>query len=983
MRRYILSHLAPLFLIFIICLVAYTNYVPGTYLAGWDNYQTDLNPWLGVTRAFFSVWQEGQSFGLLAGMGHGADLVRALVIWLMSAVIPQSMLRYAFHIFMLIAGTLGMYTLLKSLEFNNKNKILAFAGSLFYLFNFGSIQILFIPFESFSVMYGLLPWALWTFIRMVNTKQIKRNDVLMFIAINILLTPQGLSQQLFVTYLMLLGALYLGIQIQQRNVHIFRNAIIALLLIIIVNSFWFLPQLYFLKTSGSIVQEAKANQLHTSNILNQNITKGDISDFILMRGFHYDLFDSGKHDGLFQVWKDHFNTPFVAVIAYILAAVPLCGLFSKRKNHLAFILAYLVMAVALLLDTFPFSLINQLLRSNSLFNQIFRSPFTKFIIPYSVVASYLFTVGVENIISLIKLRIKYIQSIVCTVLCLAILIFAAPALQGYYFSPMLKVAIPQDYLDVIEYFKHVDKNKRIALLPDYTFWGWFQNNWGYTGSGFLWYGIEQPIISRTFDVWSLESESYFWQIKKAVESERVEDVENVLEKYNVSYLIMDYSLKGYGSDQKALQVDRTEELLNSSSKIHLITKKRELALYAFIPTDTLSKNFISVSSDIPNIGPAIKITDYDMAYSTYGTYKTNPQKTYQAYYPFLGISSQTRTKEPLWNITENENSIKLHTQLTKGAPLNTYSDILLGPDSLLVDATNGGVLQYKTPVAIEVKNNELTASFPKQQIEQVDIQNGSVSNFNNLGNVSLEKEDQSVIMSGYNGSQPNISYETSSLPQEYSYLLKIDNKIISGDRPYLNVSDLNKQQRIIEDKMQNDTEYYILPPHYEYGIGYMYTLYNYSYPGIPKRNKINDVSVYLFPWKLLKDLKFTDNSQINKAQMEPPVSVEKRSYYRYDLSDLQPAYNNIILWQSFHEGWKAYEINNDNWVQANFPSLFGTEIKNHVHINNWANGWILDNQKTIMPNSKIIIIFWPQYLEYVGFILLILTGTFIILKKEK
>jgi len=348
MRRFLLHHIFPLLLICIVCIIAINNYAPGTYLTGWDNYQTDLNPWLGVKRAFFSVWQEGQSFGLLAGMGHGADIVRACVVWMMSAFIPQSMLRYALHILILFAGVLGMYTLLQSFGFQKKKRIIAFVGSLFYLLNFASIQILFIPFESFSVMYGVLPWAVWIFFQIVGEdKKITRKDWLTFIIINIALTPQALSQQLFVTYCILLVAFSLGILISQKNFKSLKNMIIAFVLIMIVNAFWLLPQMYFLKNSGSVVGETKANQLHTENIFDQNLTKGNIRDFILMRGFHYDLRDTGRQDGLFQVWKDHFNTPIMMVIAYILAGIPILGLFSKRKNHSAFLVAYLAIAVAL------------------------------------------------------------------------------------------------------------------------------------------------------------------------------------------------------------------------------------------------------------------------------------------------------------------------------------------------------------------------------------------------------------------------------------------------------------------------------------------------------------------------------------------------------------------------------------------------------------------------------------------------------------
>lgn len=62
-----------------------------------------------------------------------------------------------------------------------------------------------------------------------------------------------------------------------------------------------------------------------------------------------------------------------------------------------------------------------------------------------------------------------------------------------------------------------------------------------------------------------------------------------------------------------------------------------------------------------------------------------------------------------------------------------------------------------------------------------------------------------------------------------------------------------------------------------------------------------------------------------------------------------------------------------------FPFFFDTEIKDHVLVNNWENGWLLRAPE----GRKIVIVFWPQYLEYVGFALIILTFMGILLYRGK
>ena len=153
----------------IVGVLFWVNYRPGTYLSGWDNLQTELNPGLAVKRAFFSVWEEYQSFGLTAGMAHAADLLRAIFLWIVSFVLPQNIIRYFYHFLMLLLGGLGMMKLLNNETMKqSNNKIIPFLGALFYMLNLGTVQIFYLPFESFSTFFAFLPWGIWSFMKFLG-----------------------------------------------------------------------------------------------------------------------------------------------------------------------------------------------------------------------------------------------------------------------------------------------------------------------------------------------------------------------------------------------------------------------------------------------------------------------------------------------------------------------------------------------------------------------------------------------------------------------------------------------------------------------------------------------------------------------------------------------------------------------------------------------------------------------------------------------
>ena len=60
-----------------------------------------------------------------------------------------------------------------------------------------------------------------------------------------------------------------------------------------------------------------------------------------------------------------------------------------------------------------------------------------------------------------------------------------------------------------------------------------------------------------------------------------------------------------------------------------------------------------------------------------------------------------------------------------------------------------------------------------------------------------------------------------------------------------------------------------------------------------------------------------------------------------------------------------------------FPWFFG-EYLEHVKVNSWANGWFV-----VEGNQRIILVFWPQYLEYFGIAVSIIGLVWLYDKKGK
>ncbi len=959
----------------VVVMLGILNYTPGTILSGWDNLQTELNPILGIKRAFFSVWQEYQSLGLIAGMAHAADLPRAILVWFLSTILPTNVVRYVLHFLLILVGAFGSYWLLRASELKDSSSHFAFAGSIAYIFSFASLQLLALPFEAFVFFFAFLPWEIGLFLKLLEAKNLNKLYLIVFLILNIIASPQWVAQQLFVVYaicLFILGAYY-GVKYKTLW-----RATSLYFLVLCVNTYWILPQIYFLVSNGSVVWTNKINQLSTGDVLYSNLARGTLQSYIRQEGFFYDRL-SINHSYLFEAWKTFRNLPAVSMGIYLSFICALLGIFNKSKFRMGLVLLWLFASIALLANTFPINYLNVIFRSNDFLNQIFRSPFTKFAIPYALVFSYFFAHGLALCSKIVKRWVNS-KTIVALLGVIIVLGTSIPAFTGHYLIKDMRVTYPEDYTMVMDYFRQQDPNQRIALMPDYTFWGWFFHTWGYNGSGFLWYGVEQPIISRTFDVWSKESEDYFWQIKSALEAEDIDRVVSTLQKYSVQYIVFDTSLEAVSSNIKALQFDRIHDLLKNSNKFQHELSGEFIHIYK-LSSSVPQKSFVSTAPTLPRVKLGNGMTVRDMGYESYGTYRSALQP--DVIYPFNGLFSQTRQLGQNWDVRIEDDAIMFTTPL----PNNVQNYDVIIPKLEFDESTIFNGLQQSFRGKVEI-STDLKTMFVKIPLLAVPIPSihaattypcGTV----NDANLSFHTDNEKIVTSATQGAVGCISLPIPAIDQRFGYLFRIKNRITTGRTLFFALTDQTKSQSIIEERLLRNDELFVVPPHYTYGLGYNIHLQTDSYPNIPAENTVYQPEAYFIPYSILSSLRF---ERKNYIQPTPSINaldsfqVNKKSPYRYEVSlNTYKAGDNLILWQSYATGWVAF-IQEDNR-----PFILGKRLPNHHTINNWANGW------TIVPEDRpsneplhIIIFFWPQLLQYAGYALLIiaLLGVGVFVKKR-
>jgi hypothetical protein len=662
--NFLKSYYPVLFLLIITGILFAANYKAGTYLTGWDNLHPEFNFQENIKRAFFGVWQEYQGLGLLGGMGHASDLFREIFLSIISLVIPNSWIRYFWVFLTLFAGSTGAYFLIKkvlsSFSFT-EIKLYSLTGAIFYLLSISTIQTFIVPFEAFIAHYMALPWIILASLVYLEKPNLK--NALIAAVTFFLLSSQAYIPTLFISSLFAITLTCLPFIFRGG----LRSFIKLLLIILATNAYWLLPFLYFLITNSSVNMEAKINQMATDLIFLQNKEYGNLLSVVLLKGYLFSNVEpdlTGHYKYILDSWKTFYSNPAVVFAGILIFVGVLAGLFAAIKQRaklgISFALLFIFGFTMLATTTPPFSLANDFLRSHiPLFNQAFRFPYTKFLNLAEISYAVLFSLGLAYLGRKIGRKTLHFLLPACAII--LIILMAAPAFSGHLLYEKVTRDIPQDYLKTFAFFNKQDPNTRIANFPQYTYWGWSFYDWGYSGSGFLWYGLKQPILDRAFDVWSSQNENYYWEINRALYSKDSKAFDKVLNKYGISWLLIDESVVS-PSSPKSLFVPELKDMIATLPDINESAQFGKIRIYK-VDLQNKPQNFISSLSNLSSAN-SYNWSDYDQEYERNGDYQTlGDQTKIENYYPFRSLFTDKAQSQLEFKTKENKDSLEFIANL--------------------------------------------------------------------------------------------------------------------------------------------------------------------------------------------------------------------------------------------------------------------------------------------------------------------------------
>lgn len=961
-------------------LIFATNYKPGTYLLGWDNLHPELNYAANFKRNIFALWQEYRGLGVLDGMAHSTNFVHTSAIWLLDLFLPKSVLRYVFVLSMHFLGGFGMYKLLVRI-FKKPPFLVPLTGALFYLLNIATVQMFFAPFEVFTVHFAALPWLILLAISYLEKARVR--TLFLFALVSYFSSPQALVPTLFIAYLITIGwVMFFSIF---RGWKAIARVLALSFTLILINAYWLFLYGYSAYKNGPVIAAAKINQMSSPDIYAKNHAKGNFLDVFYLRGFMLDVQEYQTSVGFAPImasWREYLKLPMFWVVATVFLALSGVGIvvsIARRRTFLFPFLATLATSVFFLgNDIWGLEAANTLLRTTfPLIGEAFRFPFTKFSIVfvfcYSLFAAYGLSYILEKIPNFLKSRLARPS---VAFLLLFFLLYSYPVWKTGFFFDFVRVKVPSEYFQTIEYFKDQDSSLRVMTLPQPSFWNWKHYRWGARGSGFLWYGIEQPMLERAFDPWSDKNENYYWELSQALYSQDLESVEKIVEKYQISYVLFDENITNPGNAH-ALYTEQIGVLLSASSKFSLDEQFGGVKIYKTNLSTPVSK-FVYSASHLPAAGPSYKWTGFDAAYLQNGNYVSSTALQ-DYYYPFRSLFTGRGQEDVEFSVSENEteyvfSAVIPEEMLAQNFEVPDVSDEL--PVAASSDLKN---IDYRQPevvlqgdvlkVLVPKVDGVFTAAIHPSLDKPWEGPDPVVSCDPTLnGRASYEKQPDGYIRFFSRNQNCGVSFWIPSLEHDKSYIISVKSRNLRDRGLYFWLENLNNKRAAIETYLPRKdyftTSYIIQPPMESDGLAYSLHFDNLSIGPEDTINDLSEIVVQPVPYELLTGLRFS--KEVEPAIYNDKLQVTHPNPAFYEVSGALGG-QTVVLSQAYDDGWRAYEVSSK--TPLFLAPFVARPAADHILVNNWSNGWVLPEN----TSNRIVLLYWPQYAVFGGYMAAFLT----------
>jgi len=549
----------------VLIFVVIINFKWGYFVLGNDNYSPEEDPGISVKRYLTQpVWREYRGLGVPSD-SEQIDIFRSVLFLGLEKVglplwfISQMSVWLAFFCGPWFMAVLVEKVFLKKDAGNEKKNWLFLLSGLLYCSNLLMMWLFYSPLKPFIFLWGFLPMFLvasWFVLEKQNIK-----NVLFFLISLVSLSASFMIPTIFVVATLVILMFCWQFWKMGKSV---KHILFLLLVYFIWQLYWLVPFSIYVKTNNTQLSESIINKEITPWTLQKEITYNKWNN---VPRFVNSWLDSKNQDDTYlfseaEVYKNNWLMIFDSYIPFVLVILATFWLLKKYKTkYLPIIVLWWVGFWLTKGSNGPMGGIYVWMQDHiPLFRQVFRWGSSKFWPMLLVSMPILICLLMENIFT--KKRFLKIFGLV---LAGFLLIYIYPVFKAKLINDRDFVKIPSEYYQLKEYLEKNELKGRILLSPEANMLYFRNYSWGFYGSVFWNYFIENPIVEKALITGSAENEDAFQTIYQMYYSLDPDLFYKTLLKYKVEYIIADKNVSSWGNGYFYDWDDFNQQILNNQN----------------------------------------------------------------------------------------------------------------------------------------------------------------------------------------------------------------------------------------------------------------------------------------------------------------------------------------------------------------------------------------------------------------------------------
>jgi len=583
--RFLNAHWGKLILALLLFIIIGVTVRPGQFILGNDNYSPEVRPGVTLTRSVINpTWRSYRALGVPSD-SEQADIVRSAAFTLLARFIPLWILSQGYVFLAFLIGCFSVGYLASALYLERKEtekgEAVFLISGVFYAMNLVAFWMMYSPLKVFLAGYAFLPLVLWRLICWIR-KPLPMQAVWLFISVALLTTSAMVPTTFIVeSGLIIFVIVWETVFGEKRSWKQSLWAIFGALCIIFgTQLYWILPFISYVKTNSEALQQSYINRALTPGMLFNELKFNTIGNTLR---YYFSWIFITNDDGTLQfIFRDWFTKQWFVQIGMFLPPVGVIlgtiWMLVKKQWRLLWLPFLYIAGLILIVGANPplGFLFTYLQKTIPLFEQVFRWQSSKLyplmVIPMSVVGAYGFVV----VASWVKQRlVRYsMYGVVVGFMC----VLFWPYFTGNLVGKESFQSIPSAYYALSSYLTKQGIHDRIVLAPEANTLYFRNYSWGFFGSSFMNYLIDNPLIEKALTTGSMESEGAQNLMEQALYSGDQKMFVQTLRLYHTPYVLLDTSAtrlhNGYTYDWDTIQI-----MVAKNPALTLVWQESFLSLY--------------------------------------------------------------------------------------------------------------------------------------------------------------------------------------------------------------------------------------------------------------------------------------------------------------------------------------------------------------------------------------------------------------------